>query len=361
MPNPITSLFSQGTHVHLGASGQTIRLNNQEQRELERLERKVSTITQALIDTALLAHPQLKGMDSLPRLAMEALTQDFLGWFLSVDPDQMADDHEMQHMPTILPELADILRQLSPGEARLIRDGLCQGNQLWGMVCKLSPSPALDPHAKVRTPAYDAMRSRYLCWVNAVNRELQATADSSTGSTSTGTTAAARPTPARRTLDPLLLEAAREIRMPHQWGGLGGDIAPHVLPYLKGWPAGRGLEIQNQDGFAPSLFSNGKASGKPPVTLCLDDVTGHYCAVVNGRKVPTPFNGDCLYRAVLVALDPADRQALMQSIGADDRDTFSDDTFLKLREATARQLESGASRFTPTLQLIQIVGQPAPR
>lgn len=343
MPNAITRLFSSDTR-------QQASREDMGTRELERLQRKVGEMTAAVMDSALAAQPQLTETDGFSRRLMETVIEDFVTWFAKVNPSEIADDHDLTQMPQVLPALSFVLQRLDPDDAALIREGLCHSDQLWRLLCKLSPSIELNPDAKPRTPTYDAMRHRYLFWVNAVNRDLPQPS-------AVNSTAATGPTPAPRRLAPVLLDAAREIRLPGQWQGATAEIAPHVVPRLAGWPPTRTLQIQELGSPTSYEFGSMKMANRPPVKLFLNESTGQYSALVNGRKVPTPPNGDSFFRAVLSGLDVGEREVLLTSIGADPTDPFGEDSLRRLREATAQQLESNPKRFTPILELFQLLQQ----
>lgn len=343
MPNAITRLFSPDPHGPAVSKEMGLR-------ELERLQRKVETMTASVMDSALAAHPRLDDSDGFSRRLMEALIEDFATWFVGVDPSEIADDHDLTQMPRVAEGLPGVLQKLGPDEATLIREGLCHSDELWRLLCQLSPSRDLDPDVKPRTPTYDAMRHRYLFWVNAVNRDLPQTSAVSSPS-------AAGPTPAPRRLEPVLLDAAREIRRPGQWQGATSEIAPHAVPRLAGWPPTRTLQIQELGSATTYEFGSMKMANRPAVKLFLDERTGQYSALVNGRKVPTPPNGDSFFRAVLSGLEVGERHVLLNSIGADETDPYGDDSLRRLRDATAQQLESNPKRFTPILELAQMLQQ----
>ncbi len=382
------------SRIYEVAECKTVTLKEMEARELDRTTRKVCEMAAALAHTAVAADPKAPHCGDAPIRVMEALVMDFVLWFLSSDPDRIAADTDLNDVPTLMGDMKPVLQLLSPAEAKLVRQGLCESGQLWRMVCELSPSPLMNPDAKVRTPQYDAMRMRFLKWVNDVSRELpvqasasasKAPASASRAQASASKAPLAAPLPSRSGASAiaeasrtgasasssappaLLLEAARQIRTMHAWQGLGGEIAVYVMPHLKGWPAGRDLKIIGSDGTPRIELAAGNAgkstpamragAAPAPVILSLDPRLGHYSAQVNGRKVPTPPGGDCFYRSVLAGLGTADRTALLLSIGADAEDPFGDEAILKLRNATADQLVADPTRFAPMLELLQFSGQ----
>ncbi len=346
--------FAAPPHVYELANGQTLRLMDMERRELERLQLKVSEMTTKVLGAAVAADPRAPVPTDFASHVTEALIMEFSFWFLSVQRDQIAADHEMNQVPQVLPDLLELVRSMSPSEGRLVREAVCQSPQLWRMLCALSPSLDLNPDHVPRTPHYEAMRLRFLSWVNTINREIPTPSvrdDTGADSPPPKPPRSPQPTPRQREL---LQEAAREIRTLHTWQGLGGEIAPHAIVTLPGWPAGRPLQIRNMDGTLLDQFGPAQAPGKTPVTMLLDHREGHYAAQINGRKVPTPTGGDCFYRATLVALGTEDRTALLKAVDADDEDAFGDATLSRLREATSRQLEAEPMRFGPMLELLQL-------
>lgn len=170
------SIFSgsapTSSRIYEIADGKNVTLTKSEARELERMTRKVCEMAAALAHTAVAADPSAPHCGDTPIRVMEALIMDFVLWFMSADPDRIAADTELNDLPTLMDDMKPVLRMLSPAEGQLVRQGVCESGQLWRMVCGLSPSPLMNPDAKVRSPQYEAMRMRFLKWVNDVSREL---------------------------------------------------------------------------------------------------------------------------------------------------------------------------------------------
>lgn len=348
MLEKIIQAFTATPHAYQLADGHTLRLTDREQREVERFNRWVEQTKNRILDVMIAAAPGAPAPSAFAGLVVEALISDIGMWFLSVDPTKLVADEALDDLPPVLPDLLDVLSQLKPSEAQRVREGICQSRELWRSLCESSPCTALDPEVTDRSPETLAMRVRFMSWSNAINRALPVP--------SIRDTRGGSPVPSKLTSrqTALVTDAARELATMHEWRGLGGEIAPHVIVTLPGWPAGRPLQILTLEGDKLDQFGPDLAPGQKPVTLLFDRLEGHYCGQVNGRKVPTPPGGDCFYRAVLTSMTTPERDALLERVGGFPDDAFGDASLARLRTAASRQLTANAQRFAPLLELMQL-------
>lgn len=348
MLEKITQAFTAAPHAYQLADGHTLRLTDREQREVERFNRWVEQTKRRILDVMTAAAPGASAPSAFADLVVEALISDIGMWFLSVDPTKLVADEALANTPPVLPDLLDLLSQLTPSEAQRVREGICQSRELWRSLCERSPCAALDPEVTDRSPETLAMRVRFMSWSNAVNRALPVP---SIRDTRAGARGLSPLTPKQHAL---VADAARELATMHEWSGLGGEIAPHVIVTLPGWPAGRPLQILTHERIKLDQFGPDLAPGKQPVTLLFDRLEGHYSGLVNGRKVPTPPKGDCFYRAVLASMTTPERDALLESVGGFPDDAYGDASLTSLRTAASRQLTADPARFAPLLELMQL-------
>lgn len=371
-------------HAYALGDGHTLNLNPQEQKALERLQLKLSAMAQQLLQTGIAADPRAPVPTQNALNVLESLITHVSLWFLSVDPKKLAMDHDMKEQPPVLPEMLKRIKSVSLAEAKLIQHAICTSRQLWRELCFLSQSADFNPDALRHPQVYNDVRMRIFPWINTINRALEerltseqsaSAPQASEPATSTKPpTRPARPAPLAQIAPPkppkpptppkplkatpqqsaLVAQAAQEIRTLHEWRGLGGEIVPHVIVTLPGWPTGCPLHIRNMQGAMLDEFGPPVAPGKTPVTLLLNAGEGHYSAQVNGRKVPVPTGGDCFYRAILAGMSNPDRTALLQSVGAEPQAQWNADSLSKLREATSRQLAAAPARFGPLLELMQV-------
>lgn len=392
-------------HAYALGDGHTLNLNPQEQKALERLQHQLSNIAQRLLDVGVAADPRAPAPTKNAFKVIESLITDAALWFLSVDPKKLAKDHDMAQQPLVRQDMLRRIHSVTLAEAKLIQNAVCTSRQLWRELCTLADSPDFNPDAARHPQVYDDVRMRIYPWINTINRALESRLMAEQGSSApqaaeaaepakstTPRTAPARPArpapprppalakpqaspppqtppkpqatskpqapqrPPRATPQQaaLVAQAAREIRTLHEWRGLGGEIVPHVIVTLPGWPTGCSLHIRNMQGAMLDEFGPPLGAGKAPVTLLLNAGEGHYSAHINGQRVPVPAGGDCFYRAILAGMSTPDRSALLESVGADPAEPYSADSMSKLREATSGQLAAAPARFGPLLELMQM-------
>ena len=99
------------------------------------------------------------------------------------------------------------------------------------------------------------------------------------------------------------------------WDSKAGDIAPQLITRLPGWPSHLVLELRQPD-CTPLIYGeSGKTGARPnrqrPVVLWKE--AEHYSALVRGKLVQVPADGNCFYRAIIEAMDPEDARALTLS------------------------------------------------
>ncbi len=367
-------------HAYALGDGHTLNLNPQEQKALERLQHQISNIAQRLLDVGVAADPRAPAPTKNAFKVIESLITDAALWFLSVDPKKLAKDLDMAQQPLVRQDMLRRIDSVTLAEAKLIQNAVCTSRQLWRELCTLAQSPDFNPDAPRHPQVYDDVRMRIYPWINTINRALESRLMAEQGSSAPQAAEAAEPVKSTTSLTPparparpaparpqaparppratpqqaaLVAQAAREIRTMHEWRGLGGEIVPHVIVTLPGWPTGCSLHIRNMQGAMLDEFGPPLAAGKTPVTLLLNAGEGHYSAHINGQRVPVPAGGDCFYRAILVSMSSEDRTAFLESVGADPTEPYAAASLAKLREATSGQLAAAPARFGPLLELMQ--------
>lgn len=111
-----------------------------------------------------------------------------------------------------------------------------------------------------------------------------------------------------------LRKAAAEIRTSGHWTGAGGDLAPHLVTTMPGWPEGLSLRIEDKAGIRAPMEFGQSAPGRTPVTVQIDHVRHHYSPIVDGRPRDVPAKGDCFYESVLRAMRVKDQRALFKGM-----------------------------------------------
>ena len=154
-------------------------------------------------------------------------------------------------------------------------------------------------------------------------------------------------------LSPLAAQAIKKIRTMGSWSNLGGEIAPYVMTEIPGWPAGRVLRIQAAGGRTVLDTFGADAGTAPPVLVSLDRRQSHYSPIVDDKPKRIPGDGDCFYRAVLIALGDRDRATLYAGLGL--RSKVVDEVAIQgLRHAVADQLERESSRYDSRLEMLNL-------
>ncbi len=345
--------FRTPPHAHELDNGRTVRLTEMEQRELDRLHLKLGQISDKALAFGMRAGGEATAPTEFVTHLIETLIMEIGIWMLSVDLEAIVKDDAMSQTAPKNQALLDMVGQLHPSEAKLLRDSICHNGELWRGLCKLSPSVDLNPLPPIRTEQYNAMRFRFLSWINTLQRALPTPSVHDTAPQAE--LPACKPTPQQVTL---VATVAQQMSRIHDGGELGADIAPHLVVTLPGWPKGRPLQVLSVDGqklqAAGPGPSPGKETGKEPVTVLVDRTGGKHWGVCNGRRVPTPAVGDSFYRALLTSLTVPERSALLESVGGDPSDAFGDASMTSLREATRQQLAGHPEQFGPLLELLQL-------
>lgn len=357
-------------HAYALGDGHTLTLTPYEQKALERLRNQLTGMARRLLDAGLAADPKAAAPTPHAINVIESIVTDVALWFLSMDAKKLARDPEMQQQPPLLPDLLRRLAALPAIDAKVVQHAVCTSKHLWRELCFLSQSADFNPDSTQHPQVYNDMRLRYYPWINKINRALEERLTPDPRSASPAFKPAQSdeplppPKPPRATPQKppratpqqaaLVAKAAQEISTPHEWRGLGGEIAPHVVVTLPGWPSGCPLHICNMQGGLLDTFGPPPAPGKRPVTLLLNAGEGHYSAQTATGRVPVPPGGDCFYRAILVGMSSADRTAFLESVGADPKAPYTAESLSKLREATSQQLAAAPARFGSILELLQI-------
>lgn len=339
--------FRAPPHAHELDDGRIVRLKDMEQRELDRLEIKLNQISDKILEVGMQAGGEATAPTAFAVHLIQALTLDIATWFLSVDLERIVEDDAMATAVPTNQDLLALIRQLTPSEANLLRDGLCQSQVLWKGLCKLSPSPDLNPIAPIRPEKYEAMRARFLSWINTLRRALPT--PSAHDVAPLAEVPSGKPTPQQAAL---VSGVAQQMSRMNDSSGLGADIAPHLVVTLPGWPAGRPLQILSMDKQKLQAAGPDLAPGKEPVTVLSDRKLGLHWGVFNGRRVPTPPVGDSFYRAVLASLSAPEQKALLEGVGGDPDQPYGSASLTRLREATSQQLAAHPQQFGPLLELM---------
>lgn len=340
--------FRAPPHAHELDDGRIVRLTDMEQRELDRLHRKIGQISDKAVAAGMEAGGEATAPTGFVVHMMEALILEIATWMLSVDLETIAQDDMTSQAAPRNEELLALLGQLTPSEANLLRDGICHNRDLWKGLCKLSPSPDLNPLPPIRPPKYEAMRGRYLSWVNTLLRALPAPSAHAPDAPAEGT--ARKPTPQQAAL---VTSVAEQMSRMNDLSGLAADIAPHLVVMLPGWPAGRPLQILSLDGQTLHEAGPDLAPGQQPVTV-LSDQQGQFWGQSGTRKVPTPPAADRFYRAILASMTTPERSALLESVGGNPDDAFASDSITRLREAARQQLAANPQQFGPLLEVMHL-------
>lgn len=335
--------FRSPPHAHALDDGSIVRLTEMEQRELDRLHSKVGQLSAKALAVGMGAGREAPAPTSFVVHLMEALILEIATWMLSVDLETIAQDDGMTQTAPNNQDLLALLGHLTPSEAKLLRDGICHNGDLWKGLCKLLPSPDINPLPPIRPPKYEAMRARYLSWINTLHRALPTPSVHDTAP-------AAGPGPCKPTPQQVALVTgvARQMSSIHDSSGLGADIAPHLIVTLPGWPAGRPLQILSMEGQKLQTTGPDLAPGKEPVTVLLDSKKGQHWGMLNGRQMPC----DSFYRAVLIGMTAPEQRALIESVGGDPDRIYGSASFTRLREAMGQQLAAHPEQFGPLLELM---------
>ncbi|WAC75692.1 hypothetical protein OU995_13765 [Roseateles sp. SL47] len=228
----------------------------------------------------------------------------------------------------------------------MLKASLSDGKELLKLLSDLAPGPEGHRMRDTSSDAYAAVRYRMLSWLNAIVRNAGAAYPLH------DVPAATDRLPER--MSPSLKKAVEEVRTPGQWTDLGGELAPHLITQVQGWPADRELQIKDQNGQPLGSFRPNGRIGRPPVILSLNAQEGHYSATQNGRHVPVRSGGDCFFVAVLQSLDAKERDDLLRQIDGDVDEPYSPSNIASLRQATAAVAEAEPSRFNPLVEILEI-------
>ena len=144
-----------------------------------------------------------------------------------------------------------------------------------------------------------------------------------------------------------LHDSATEIRRSRAWSGLGGEFSVRAITSLPGWPAGRVLSIEDRSGRESDRYGTG-TPGSTPIRVRLH--ASHYDAIVDGKIVPVPGDGDCFYSSVLAGMDAGERQTLLKTSTANE-----DQQRLILRGLVADHIEAMARRPSTAPEMMRHV------
>jgi hypothetical protein len=347
--DPIMMQFPTFSHVAQGpyqtSEGRVIELSPVEQRDLELLEGRVDAIKTHLVMSAFQRTPDLTP-EPAAATVLNVLIHEFMHWYMSNDVRRLLADTDMSLLPSIDPVVMNYLRHLTPAEADLLRASLGDGKELLKLLSDLAPGPAGHRMRDTSSEEFAAVRFRMLSWVNTIVRDAGAENRLRDAPPAQG-----RPTPQ---MSPSLKKAVEEVRTPGQWTDLGGELAPHLITQVQGWPADRELQIKDQNGQPLGSFRPNGRIGRPPVILSLNAQERHYSATQNGRHVPVRSGGDCFFVAVLQSLDAKERDDLLRQIDGDVDEPYSPSNIASLRQATAAVAEAEPSRFNPLVEILEI-------
>lgn len=120
--------------------------------------------------------------------------------------------------------------------------------------------------------------------------------------------------------DAAMNKLLEDIRTPGLWSRFDAELGPRLLAHCPGWPKGRALFIHNvvDGGLLSAAGPKGSAMEPIRVARSMDD--RHYLPLADGRMLDVPYDGDCLYTAVLAAMQPQERLALLKACGCPEAD-----------------------------------------
>lgn len=228
-------------------------------------------------------------------------------WQSPTDPptDEAASAFVPANEPAVQPEVAHPLQGLPPSDPprRMAADRALRrasADALDDFLNDAATGPAAAKRARTQGPDH-VVRTEA-----ALIRSATPPAPHATAAPVAAPPAARLPAPPLGPLRQKGLDTLVDWIVFKNWNSEAGDMAPQLLTRLPRWPAGRRLEVHDADGAVYAFGNTGE--WQTPVRVWREH--HHYSALVDGRLLAVPADGDCLFHAIVTAMGAKDAYAL---------------------------------------------------